>query len=127
MGVSRSQQRLTKALQMAVAIAEEAHTLLEKGDYSAAGKLLAALAGELPGYRPETDAIHKAIGERLRPGPAPTIDRNAAMKMFIEGRSREEIAEAMGTSYEIVRRQLAAVLNEIVTKTKKRRSSDKKG
>ena len=50
-----------RLLQSAVDFADEAWTKWDADEDMRVGKMLVALAGGVPKYRPETDAIHKAL------------------------------------------------------------------
>lgn len=53
--------RLRKALQSAVEFADEAWAKWDADEDVRVGKMLVALSGGCPGYRPETDAIHETL------------------------------------------------------------------
>lgn len=58
-------ERFRAALQSAVDFADEAWAKWDADEDVRVGKMLIALAGGLPKYRPETDAIHETL--RLNP------------------------------------------------------------
>jgi len=54
-------RKVVEAARLQVQIAKEAHAEWDRDNESRVGKLLLAMAGHIPGYRPETDAIHAAL------------------------------------------------------------------
>jgi len=54
-------RKVVEAARMQVKIAQETHMEWDRDNESRVGKLLLAMAGHIPGYRPETDAIHAAL------------------------------------------------------------------
>lgn len=64
--------RMAEALRTAVRVAAEAAEEWDKAPSGMrAGKILLALAGRVPGYRQDTDAIHAALADTREASPAP--------------------------------------------------------
>jgi len=58
------ESQLLKALEQFVTFTAEAYALWGADKDHAVGKLILSLCGNMPGYRPDVDAIHQLIQER---------------------------------------------------------------
>lgn len=92
---------LVDALKAVVAIANETWGEWDRDNDSRVGKLLIALSGKAPGYRPEIDAIHAVLAKAASPIPDYVYDHTdwectyswSDRGMLIEGLDLGEIKE----------------------------------
>jgi hypothetical protein len=82
-----------EALRQAVAIANEAQDEWDRDNHGRVGKILLALAGFLPKYRPDTDAIHATLqAEGTRQVMLDTVNREAVAMATRLQNTRSELA-----------------------------------
>lgn len=82
-----------QALRQATAIANEAQDEWDADNHGRVGKILLALAGFLPKYRPDTDAIHATLqAEGTRQVMLDTVHREAVAMATRLQKARSELA-----------------------------------
>jgi hypothetical protein len=102
------EQTLEEALRTAIKIADEAREEWDKAPSNMkAGKLLIALSGHLPGYRPDIDSVHAALASaQQEPAPAAEAEIERCISRLAD---RTVVGDERNWNERILRQQVAAL------------------